>query len=325
MVKMVNKKPQKTPKDYVCESCNFISSNKKDFTRHLSTAKHQMVINGNKKTPKNPKHVCSHCDKEFKHLSGLSRHLKTCIFLQNTNKSQFNSISGVYTDERPIYDNAVNVVDVLKQNQEFKELMIEQSRQLQIQQQENKELHKQLVEVVKYSNNHIENQTINNTTHNKFNLNFFLNTTCKDAMNMSDFIEDINVRFNDIENIGKNGYISGMTDMILSRIRDLDITKRPLHCTDLKRETMYIKDNDEWCKDSPENTKLRNMITIVAKQNCNVVPLWREEHPECNNYEHPKYNICFDIMRNIIGSVGIEQSRLDSKVIKNISKHIFVK
>jgi len=322
---MTNKKPQKTPKVYTCDECAFISSNKKDYMRHLSTAKHKMVINGNKKNPKKNTHVCSHCDKVFMYLSGLSRHLNTCILLKNTINHRYNTITGKPDDTNIQASNLFSVVDVLKQNQEFKELMIEQSRQLQLQQEENKELHKQLVHVVKYSNNHIQNQTINNTTHNKFNLNFFLNTTCKDAMNMSDFIEDINVNFKDIENIGKNGYISGMTDIILSRIRDLDITKRPLHCTDLKRETMYIKDNDEWSKDSPENTKLRNMITIVAKQNCNTVPLWRKEHPECNNYEHPKYNLCFDIMRNTIGSVGLEQNKLDNKVIKNLSKHIFVK
>ena len=322
---MINEKPQKTPLKYRCDCCNFLSSNKKDYTRHLSTAKHKLVIYGNKKTPKNPKLICSHCNKEFRFLSGLSRHLKTCNLLKTTSGTTVNTINGVQDKDISTYNSLINVVDVLKQNQEFKELMIEQSRQLQLQQKENKELHKQLVEVVKYSNNHIQNQTINNTTHNKFNLNFFLNTTCKDAMNMSDFIENINVNFKDIENIGKNGYISGMTDMILSRIRDLDITKRPLHCTDLKRETMYIKENDEWSKDSPENTKLRDMITIVAKQNCNVVPLWRQQHPECNNYEHPNYNLCFDIMRNTLGSVGTEHVRLDNKVIKNLSKHIFVK
>ena len=173
----------------------------------------------------------------------------------------------------------------------------------------------------------INNNTTNTTNNNnqKFNLNFFLNTTCKDAMNMSEFIEDIQINFKDIENIGRNGYISGMTNMILSRIQELDITKRPLHCTDLKRETMYIKDNDEWSKDSRENSKLRDMISIVAKQNYNVVPLWRKEHPECNVSDHPSYNLCMDMMRNIIGDVGMEQTRLDTRVIKNISKSIFIK
>ena len=104
--------------------------------------------------------------------------------------------------------------------------------------------------------------------------------------------------------------------MILSRIKDLDVTKRPLHCTDLKRETMYIKDNDEWSKDTPTNTKLHNMISIVAKQNYGALPLWREEHPECLDGNHPKYSFCLDMMKNILGDVGDGQIRLDNKIIK---------
>ena len=171
-----------------------------------------------------------------------------------------------------------------------------------------------------------DGKTIHNTTNNnqKFNLNFFLNTTCKDAMNMSEFIENMNINFKDIEEIGRQGYVHGMTNMILSRIKDLDVTKRPLHCTDLKRETMYIKDNDEWSKDTPENSKLHNMISIVAKQNYGALPLWREQHPECLDGNHPKYSFCIDMMRNILGEVGDEQIRLDNKVIKNLSKHILV-
>ena len=217
---------------------------------------------------------------------------------------------------------------MIQDNAKFKELLYIQSKQLHETQvellksnEQNIDIHNRLIDVFK------DGTTVNNTTNNnqKFNLNFFLNTTCKDAMNMSEFIENLQVDFKDIENIGKQGYISGMTNMILSRIKDLDITKRPLHCTDLKRETMYIKDNDEWSKDSRENSKLRDMISIVAKQNYNTVPVWRKEHPECNVSDHPSYNLCMDMMRNIIGDVGIEQARLDNKVIKNLSKSIFIK
>jgi len=141
---------------------------------------------------------------------------------------------------------------------------------------------------------------------------------------MSEFIENINIDFKDIENIGKNGYVAGMTNMILSRIKNLDVTKRPLHCTDLKRETMYIKDNNEWSKDTPNNSKLRDMITIVSKQNCEAIPLWREQHPECLNGNHPKYEFCVDMMRNILGEVGDEQIKLDNKIIKNLSRHLLV-
>jgi len=207
----------------------------------------------------------------------------------------------------------------LLQNQEFKDMIIEQ-------QEENHKLQNKLIEAVKI-NGSTTNNTINNTTNNnnqKFNLNFFLNTTCKDAMNMSEFIENIEVNFKDIENIGKNGYVSGMTDMILSRIKELDVTKRPMHCTDLKRETMYIKDNDEWAKDTPENTKLHQMIDYMAKQNYAKMPLWRQRNPECLDSDHPKYDFCIKMMRNMLGDVGAEQVRLDNKVIKNLSKHILV-
>ena len=200
--------------------------------------------------------------------------------------------------------------------------MKEIQKKLQNQQTENLTLQKQLIEAVKDGKVINNNMTTNNNQ--KFSLNFFLNTTCKDAMNMSEFIENININFKDIENIGKNGYVAGMTDMILSRIKDLDITKRPLHCTDLKRETMYIKDNNEWSKDTPDNSKLRNMITIVGKQNYGALPLWRQEHPECLNGNHPQYEFCVDMMRNILGEVGDEQIKLDNKVIKNLSRHILV-
>ena len=192
-------------------------------------------------------------------------------------------------------------------NQEFKELITEQN--------------KTIIELSKKDNGTTYN-TINNNQ--KFNLNFFLNTTCKDAMNMSEFIENMEINFKDIENIGKNGYVNGMTEMILSRIKELDVTKRPLHCTDLKRETMYIKDNDEWSKDTPENSKLHKMIGYVAKRNYATIPLWRETYPECQNWNDPKYDFCVDMMRNILGDIGEKQTRLDNKVIKNLSKHITV-
>jgi len=143
-------------------------------------------------------------------------------------------------------------------------------------------------------------------------------------MNMSEFIENICVDLEDIENIGKNGYVQGMTNMILLRIKDLDVTKRPLHCTDLKRETMYIKNNDVWSKDTPNNNELRNLITIVSNNNNDKLPLWREKYPECQNVDNAKYEFCIDMMRNVLGDVGDEQRKLENKIIKNISKHILV-
>jgi len=316
---MLTKTPNKNPL-FICEFCSFISRNKKDYNKHLITAKHIRQQEATEKTPKSNKSPIPHssldfsckCGKKYTNRTGLWRHIKKCN-PDNISSSE----SATHTRDEP--NNSTTIFEVIKQNQEFKTLIIEQ-------QKENYKLQKDLLAAMKDTKT-INNNTTNTTNNNnqKFNLNFFLNTTCKDAMNMSEFIEDIQINFKDIENIGRNGYISGMTNMILSRIQELDITKRPLHCTDLKRETMYIKDNDEWSKDSRENSKLRDMISIVAKQNYNVVPLWRKEHPECNVSDHPSYNLCMDMMRNIIGDVGMEQTRLDTRVIKNISKSIFIK
>ena len=184
------------------------------------------------------------------------------------------------------------------------------------------EQNKQMLEMSGNMGNNNNNTTNNNNQ--KFNLNFFLNNTCKDAMNMSDFIENMDINFEDIENIGKNGYVTGMTDMILSRIKNLDVIKRPMHCTDLKRETMYIKDNNEWEKDTPDNKKLHKMMSIISKRNYSTIPQWRDEHPECQNMRHPHCDFSVDMLRNVLGDVGEGQIKLDNKVIKNISKHIIV-
>ena len=280
---------QKIPKFFECKKCNYITSNKKDYNKHILTLKHQNTTNTTKVVPKAYKEYICYCGKIYKHHSSLWNHKKVCIEI-----SQNNIIDS--TNE--------TIIALLKQNQEFKELILQQNLDI----------------------TNITNNTYNTTTHNnqKFNLNFFLNTTCKDALNMTEFIENIEIDFKDIENIGRKGYVQGMTNMILARIRDLDITKRPLHCTDLKRETMYIKDNNQWEKDTPTNTKLHNMISIVARQNYQTLPLWREKHPDCFDGNHPQYSFCLDMMRNVLGDVGEEQIKLDNKVIKNLSRHILV-
>jgi len=286
---------KKTPKNaetFICDLCNFKCSKLCDYNRHVSTAKHEFRTFRTQKTPKNATAYMCSCGKKYSARNSLWYHKKVCK---------------IEKIDQP--DNIPSVMELIKENIDFKDLIMQQNNTIL-------ELSKNNIQVV----NH-------NTTNNnqQFNLNFFLNTTCKDAMNMSEFIENIVVDFKDIENIGRNGYVSGMTNIILARIKDLDITKRPLHCTDLKRETMYIKDNDVWSKDSTENEKLRDMISIVARQNYNKVPLWRNKHPDCNVSDHPSYQLCMDMMRNIIGDVGSEQARLDNKVIKNISRHIIVK
>ena len=301
---MGNKKVHKSSIIFNCKLCNYNTVRESQYIRHLNTAKHEMVTNDNNSgSIKFHSLICSNCSKEFKHRSGLSRHKQKC---------QYRSI------DDPLHNSFVKqnnpdmiqtMVELIKQNQEFKQLLVEQNHTI----------------IELSSKPTTNNNTTNNNNNNnqKFNLNFFLNDTCKDAMNMSDFIENMNVQFEDIENIGRNGYVAGMTDLILSRIKNLDVTKRPMHCTDMKRETIYIKDNDVWEKDA-NNAKLHKMIGCIAHQNYGIIPAWRDKYPDSTNAETPKFEFCITMMRNVLGDAGDEQTRLDNKVIRNVTKHINV-
>ena len=308
---MLHKKAPKKRQIYEYKKCSFICSKKSDYERHCKTEKHNATKCYMDATSKNANFICS-CGRTYKHSSSYYRHKNNCFVVD----------SSFQTNIDPEDCDTNSIIDLLKQNQEFKQILIEQNKMMVDQQTENQQLQKQLLEAVKDGKVINNNMTTNNNQ--KFSLNFFLNTTCKDAMNMSEFIENINIDLKDIENIGKQGYVMGMTDMIVSRIKDLDVTKRPLHCTDLKRETMYIKDNDEWSKDTSDNSKLHNMISIVCNKNYRTLPLWREKHPECLDGNHPQYSFCLDMMKNILGDVGDGQIKLDNKIIKNLSKHILV-
>ena len=316
------------PPSFTCETCEFICSKNVDWQRHITTAKHTKKVYALKQRETNfTPHVCSSCNNHFTSRTSLWRHSKTC-----TQPSI----------DSPVVEtiNANTILEILKQNQTFRDLMVEQSAQLheshrkmqeaqqqmQQAQHENMALQRQLLSAVndgKLINNTIHhNTTTNHHNNQKFNLNFFLNTTCKDAINLSDFIETIEVQMNELENIGHNGYVAGMTDIILSRIKDLDVSKRPVHCTDLKREIMYIKDQNEWNKDTAEKSYLRKAISMVSKKNYGKTMEWRERNPECLEIGSPKYDFCFKMMRNVLGDFEDIQVKMDNKIIKSLAKEV---
>ena len=302
----------KNAKKYTCEKCNFICSNKYDFNKHLATAKHSRVHKKTQKTQKTQnKYQCEKCNNEYKFHSGLWKHKKVCK-------------QSIITTPDDIID-ATSVVSLLKQNHDFKHLMLEQYTQLHESNIQNIELQRQLVDAVKNNTNNITTVT-NNTTNNnqKFNLNFFLNDTCKDAMSITDFLRNMNVHIDELEYIGNHGYVNGMTKMIMDRLKDMDITKRPIHCTDIKRETMYIKDDAGWAKDTDELTKLRKILSRISMNNYRTVPDWRTAHPDCEVLETRNYDFCYKMMRAILGDVEDQQIKLDNKIIKTMAKELFV-
>jgi hypothetical protein len=302
---------------FYCETCDFECRWKSDYTRHLGTSKHiqqQPVNNVDKNQPRNtgddnmePKHICIKCSKQYKDRSGLWRHSKTCkkmapIMQNNIDENEF-----VLPDK---IDTTEVIMSLLKDNKELKIMMAEQNNKII-----------ELMSTKPAAITNITNNTNNtNTINNQFNLNVFLNETCRDAMNINEFIENIEIQMKELEFVANNGYVAGITDIILTRLKQLDISKRPVHCTDLKRETLYVKDKDEWNKDTTENSKIKNMITKVAKKNYCKIPKWREQNPECQNPENEKYDFCINMMRNSLGELGDEQIRLDEKILKNIAK-----
>jgi len=294
-----------TPKNpkYNCEVCGFNTDNKKDFRRHNLSAKHINLNNIKQITPNNTPTTlfCNNCNKKYISRSGLWYHQKKC--------SQ-NSIVPIDLKNTDV------ILEIIKQNQEFKSMLLEQQKQNN--ENQNKLINKVVElsrEPVVINNNNNGNITQNNK---QFNLQFFLNDTCKDAINIKQFIDNIQISLEDLENVGKNGYVKGISDIVLKQLHTLDITKRPIHCTDVKRDTIYLKEDDAWNRDDKENTKLKNVIRVVEDKNWRKIPEWQHENPDVIVLDSPEYIMREKIMRNVCGNENPDKLR--DKVIKVISK-----
>ena len=300
----------KIPIEFVCNVCSFNCRNKKDYNRHLMTAKHRMRINRTGDLPPNTPHVFTcECGKQYKYKRGLWNHRQKCITI---NKERVeDTITQV-----PINDSNL-IIELLKQNNEFKNLMVEQSKQIQ-------EQNKQVIELAKNSGN-TTNNTINNTTNNRFNLNVFLNETCKDAMNLNDFIQSIELNMNDFINTGEVGYVKGISNIMVERIRDMEPHVRPIHCTDLKREVVYVKDSNKWAKEDDNKTHIRKAVRIVADKNQAQVHPWIKENPNYEILDTPECDKYFEYTKASLGGYGREEDmKFENKIINNILKETVI-
>lgn len=318
---MLSQNSPKLLQKFHCNKCNYKCSKKGDFNKHINSIKHNAINDTTNATQR--VFICK-CGKDYKHSSSFYRHKNICTYniTHDVPSNEIHTFSNDPTSE------ASTVLRLLKQNDEFKKLMTEQynvmTERLVELQQKNQELNQQLIAALKDGNGTVINNT-NNTNNNHFNLNFFLNDTCKDAMNITDFLQNLDVQIEEIEYIGNHGYVNGMTKMIMDRLKGMDITKRPIHCTDIKRETMYIKDNDEWSKDTDELTKLRRILHCIIMSNYRTVPKWKTAHPDCEEADSRDYNFCYNMMRLILGDLEDEQVKLDNKIIKTMAKGLFCK
>jgi hypothetical protein len=277
----------------------------------LLTVKHNAngkLINANKKNIKtsDTTFTCE-CGKSFKHNPSLSRHKKTCNFKENieeniNSQSELNNISPEL------------ILNIIQQNQEFKDLLMEQNNK-------NLELQKQMLEVIKNGTNN--NTNIN--SHNKtFNLQVFLNETCKDAMNIMDFVDSIKIQLSDIESIGELGYVNGMSKLIIKHLNALEENMRPVHCSDPKRDSLYVKDKNVWEKEDPDNKKIKKAIKYISHKNICAIPEWKAKYPDCIYSDSNKSDQYNHIVIESMGGSGDNDAEKADKIVKKIAKVVTI-
>jgi hypothetical protein len=309
---MVMEKVPKGSEKFLCELCKYTTVRKSQYERHILTAKHKNVMNCNEKCSKvTAVYSCKNCEKIYKSNVGLWRHLKKCESKPNILNKNTNCI------ENPIINTTI-ILDLINKNKELQDLLIQQNKQMQEQCKQHCDLVNKLIEREPI-NNTINNNTTNNNNQ-KFNLNFFLNETCKDAMNIQEFIENLKITFQDLLTIGNSGFVSGVSDIFIKKLRDLEIEKRPIHCTDAKRETIYFKEYDAWKKDDKENTKLKNVIEKIEYKNVAALQTWCNENPDSK-----VNNTTNNLLRDKIYLETLQgDERTRDKIIKNISKEVII-
>ena len=302
----MDNKTQKIAKIFLCENCNYKCNKQSDFNKHLLTAKHKLLDNAGKKTPKIAKIFKCFCGKEYKHNQSYYRHKKLC----NANTDIKNIIVKPVVQENP--EEKPSMMDIITQNKEIMDALVLQNEQLM---KQNTELTNTIKEIVpKIGNN---NTTMNNN--NQFNLQVFLNEDCKDAINFSDFIKQIQVSFEDLENQAENGYINGISKLFIDNLQELGTHKRPIHCTDKKRKTLYIKENNEWDKEGSQNT-LKKGIRDVSMKTMNCLFQEKEENQEeYDDIESDFSQKYLLIKRSLLPK--FPQDTTINKVIEQISKN----
>uniref|UniRef100_A0A6C0HJF7 C2H2-type domain-containing protein n=1 Tax=viral metagenome TaxID=1070528 RepID=A0A6C0HJF7_9ZZZZ len=340
-----NGKMPKNAKIFWCENCDFKCSKQSNYNAHILTRKHQRITDDNEKMPKNAKKCQStlscQCGKLYQFMSGLSRHKKTCKIIQisEQNSSEIsidsltNAVVSPYTNTHiivPPYnphpeiqpsESTKLILELMRDNQEFKNLLIEQNKIML-------EIVQKTQSMATYNaNGAINSNNSNNNSHNKqFNIQFFLNEQCKNAINLSDFVENLQLNFDDLENVADKGYVEGITQIFMNGLKELDIYTRPVHCTDVKRETVHVRENNIWIRDTPDQCKIKAAIRRIAFRNVQQISKWNKEHPDYKILDSNDFKRSFQIMKQSLGNTipgGVEKN--NGKIAKNLLQFCAVK
>jgi hypothetical protein len=273
---------------YCCIICQYYTDKKSNYDKHLGTLRHGKSTESTKVAESScKKYICLHCNTTFKERSGLWRHSKIC------------NLNNEYTDK----NEGTLVKYLMNENKELKNMIIDVCKQIQP--------------------SNINTIGNNNNNNNKtFNLQFFLNETCKNAMNIKDFVDNVQLDLADLENVGKSGYIEGISNIIIKNLNALEFDKRPIHCADQKREVIYIKDEDKWEKEEDNKPRMRKLIRQIAHKNICMFKQFREKYPDCDSSESKKNDLFNKIVYESMGGKGDDDNVKYNKIIHKISKQV---
>jgi hypothetical protein len=288
---------KKVANEFYCEYCNYKCCKKYNWDKHISTTKHKSATNSNNlatdewQKGQKEQFKCENCEKKYKDRTGLWRHKKICGLQENIETSNDNF---ELTDKE--------IIKTLLNHTE------------------------KLMKIVENGTNNTTNS--HNTTNNDnktFNMNFFLNETCKNAMNISEFVSSIKLSLDDLEFTGRNGYIEGITNIIFKNLTNLEKNERPIHCSDVKREVLYIKDDNQWIKETDQKPILTKAIKSIANENIKKIKDWKEINPDCTDSDSKKNNLYLKIVSNSMN--GLTQEEADkniNKIISNVAKEVTI-
>jgi hypothetical protein len=299
---MLTKKTPKNAKNFYCNKCDFICSKQSEWDRHLITRKHKIVAIVDKnivqKTPNIIAMFTCECGKGYSHRQSLSFHKKKCEY-----SNQISDVIESDKDKKVDY----NEKDVIL-------LLLNQNNQLQ----------NQIMTMCKERTNTSINNGNINSNNKTFNLNVFLNEECKDAMNIMDFVDSLQIQLADLEKVGKLGFVEGITNLIVKNLQALDVHKRPVHCSDTKREILYVKDENKWEKENQENKRLKRAIKHIAHKNSKMLPEFKAKYPDCVFSDSNKSDEYNKIIIESMGGLGNDDEDNENKIIKKLAKEVII-
>jgi hypothetical protein len=317
----------------ICDICDYHTIYIKDYKKHLTTNKHKKFI-----TTDGNFFVC-HCGKQYQTISGIRKHSKICAIPDNNNveNNEVNTVQTKQEQEQIIQDKSPEIKfsdnEIIKMISEFKNIITDSNSEF-------KTMIMDLVKTIATTNNNTNNNNTNNTNNNTnnnntnntnntinttFNLQFFLDEQCKDALNIDEFVDSIKMQISDLEITGRRGYVHGITEIINKNLSKLDIFKRPIHCSDLKREVLYVKNNNIWTKETKENSVLTRAVKRVAHKNIQQITEWRNAHPGCTMADSRKNDLYLKIVSNAMSGSSFEEQHSNyEKIISNVAKMVVI-